>query len=232
MTPEDYTRIRSLFDQAMELPHADRSAFVAARVAGGDPIREQLSAMVDVGDDSTLLASAFVNGMLDHVRPPDNDLPSQIQNYKILRRLGQGGMGVVFLALRNDDVFHKVVALKVIGDVADSPEINLVQRFRRERQILAALDHPNIARILDGGNTEQGRPFYVMEYVAGSPIDEYCARMNAGIATRVRMMAQVCDAVEYLHNHGVAHRDIKPQNILVTLDGHVKLVDFGIAKVE
>jgi hypothetical protein len=141
-------------------------------------------------------------------------------------------MGVVYMALRNDDVFQKVVALKVIGDAAGLPDEHLVQRFKQERQILAELDHPNIARILDGGDTGDGHPFYVMEYVAGSRIDDYCARMNTDIATRVRMMAQVCDAVAYLHDHAIAHRDIKPHNILVALDGTVKLVDFGIAKVE
>ena len=232
MTPDDYERIRALFDRTMALPAGERRAFVERQMASGDPMRSELVAMVDAGDDSAFLASACTAGILDQVRPLDADLPSQIGNYKILRRLGQGGMGVVFLALRNDDVFHKVVALKVIGDIDDSPEINLVQRFRQERQILAGLDHPNIARILDGGSTDNGRPFYVMEYVAGSPIDEYCRRMNTDVPTRVRMIAQVCDAVDYLHAHAIAHRDIKPQNILVTLDGHVKLVDFGIAKVE
>jgi serine/threonine protein kinase len=232
MTPEDYSRIRNLFDRAMECPRADRRAFVDRELAPGDPIRSELLAMVDAGDDSAFLANAFVNGFLHLAQPPDETLPSQIGNYKILRRLGQGGMGVVFLALRNDDVFHKVVALKVIGDAEDSTEINLVQRFKQERQILAGLDHPNIARILDGGNTDDGRPFYVMEYVAGLPIDDYCTRMRTDVPTRVRMMAQVCDAVDYLHANAIAHRDIKPQNILVTAGGQVKLVDFGIAKVE
>ena len=232
MSGGDFARVRSLFDQAMDLPPGDRRAFLDREVPPGDPRRSELVAMVEAGDDSTFLADAFVNGVLDEARPADDDLPSQIGHYKILRRLGKGGMGVVFLALRNDDVFHKVVALKVIGDVADSPEMNLVQRFKQERQILAGLDHPNIARILDGGNTDAGRPFYVMEYVPGSPIDEYCAQMHVNVPTRVRMMAQVCDAVEYLHANAIAHRDIKPQNILVTLDGRVKLVDFGIAKVE
>ena len=232
MTPDDYQRIHALFDRTMALPTRERRAFVDREVPPGDPMRSELVAMVDAGDDSAFLASACAAGILDQVRPLDADLPSQIGNYKILRRLGQGGMGVVLLALRNDDVFHKVVALKVIGDIDDSPEINLVQRFRQERQILAGLDHPNIARILDGGSTDDGRPFYVMEYVAGSPIDEYCKRMNTDVPTRVRMMAQVCDAVDYLHAHAIAHRDIKPQNIMVTLDGQVKLVDFGIAKVE
>src|SRR6185295_15498403 len=133
------------------------------------------------------------------------------------------------------DVFKKVVALKVINvvnSVDGTAEAGFVARFKQERQILAGLDHPNIARILDGGNTEDGRPFYVMEYVAGSPIDDYCARVNADVPTRLRMITQVCDAVDYLHDHAIAHRDIKPANILVTADGRVKLVDFGIARVD
>jgi serine/threonine protein kinase len=216
----------------MELPPGDRRRFIGMHVPVGDPVRAELCDMVDAGDDSLFLANAFRAGVLDLVGLVDDDLPSQIGKYKILRALGRGGMGVVYLALRNDDVFHKVVALKVIGDATDSPASSLVERFKQERQILAGLDHPNIARILDGGNTDDGRPFYVMEYVAGSPIDEYCARMNTDVPARVRMMAQVCDAVDYLHNNAIAHRDIKPHNILVTVDGHVKLVDFGIAKVE
>src|SRR5204863_9944980 len=143
--------------------------------------------------------------------------------------IGRGGMGVVFLAVRNDDVFHKVVALKVIGN-APNPEF--VERFKKERQILAGIDHPNIARILDGGDTEDGRPFYVMEYVSGTPIDEHCARSNTLADERVRLAIQMCDAVEYLHERAIIHRDLKPSNILVTPEGQVKLLDFGIARVQ
>jgi serine/threonine protein kinase len=232
MTAEDYTRIRDLFDHAMTLPVSERRPFVDDKAPAGDPLRSELLAMVDAGDDSAFLAKAAAEGLLDAVRRGGRDLPSQIGNYKILRVLGRGGMGVVYLALRNDDVFRKVVALKVIGEALDAADTGHVERFKRERQILAGLDHPNIARILDGGNTDDGRPFYVMEYVAGSPIDQYCRKMNTDVPTRVRMMAQACDAIEYLHDNAITHRDIKPHNILVTLDGRVKLVDFGIAKVE
>ncbi len=232
MTAEEFARIRSLFDQAMELAPGQRRAFVDGHAPVGDPVHSQLLAMVEVGDDSAFLVNAFTAGLLETMAPADPNQPSQIGAYKILRVLGRGGMGVVYLALRNDDVFHKVVALKVIGAPAQSPDAGLVERFRQERQILAGLDHPNIARILDGGSTEDGRPFYAMEYVAGSPIDEYCARMQPDVPTRVRMMTQACDAIEYLHAHAITHRDVKPHNILVTLDGRVKLVDFGIAKVE
>jgi eukaryotic-like serine/threonine-protein kinase len=229
MTPREFERVRNLFDRAMALPPAERSQFVEAHAPHA--VRSELLAMVLAGDDSKFLANAVETGLFDQVRPA-GDTPSQIGPYKILRELGRGGMGVVYMALRNDDVFNKVVALKVIGDSALAAGIALVERFKQERQILAGLDHPNIARILDGGNTPDGRPFYVMEYVAGSPIDDYCARMNVDVPTRVRMMAQACDAIEYLHKNAIAHRDVKPHNILVTLDGRVKLVDFGIAKVE
>jgi len=231
MTPEDYLRVREVFDRAMALPVAERRRFVDAHSPAGDPMRTELLAMVEAGDDSAFLATAVTAGVFDEL-PAPADTPAQIGKYKILRVLGRGGMGVVYLALRNDDAFRKIVALKVIGDSLDPGDAAHVERFKRERQILAALDHPNIARILDGGNTDEGRPFYVMEYVAGAPIDEYCRRMNTDVPTRVRMMAQACDAIEYLHNNAVAHRDVKPQNILVTLDGRVKLVDFGIARVE
>ncbi len=150
--------------------------------------------------------------------------------YKLLRELGRGGMGTVYLAVRSDDVFSKVVALKVISLSASQGDF--VERFKQERQILAGLDHVHIARILDGGNTDDGRPFYVMEYVDGLPIDEYCDRAGAGVTSRVQLFIQVCDAVDYLHDQAIVHRDLKPSNIMVTADGQVKLLDFGIAKVQ
>ena len=165
-------------------------------------------------------------------RRPSRAAAFQIGNYKILRELGRGGMGVVYLALRNDDVFHKIVALKVIGGGGAPPRrISSSDSSRSGRSSPASII-PTSRGILDGGNTEDGRPFYVMEYVAGSPIDEYCSRVSADVPARVRMIADVCEAVEYLHAHAIAHRDIKPNNILVTPEGRVKLVDFGVAKVD
>jgi len=232
MTPDDYSRARALFDKAMDLPREDRHGFVDRNTPPEDPLRSELLAMVEAGDDSQFLATAVRSGVLEDLAADGRGPLFQVGNYKILRELARGGMGVVYLALRNDDVFHKIVALKVIGDGRSAIQANFVQRFKQERQILAGLDHPNIARLLDGGNTEDGRPFYVMEYVAGSPIDEYCSRVSADVPTRVRMIADVCAAVEYLHAHAIAHRDIKPSNILVTPEGRVKLVDFGVAKVD
>ena len=149
--------------------------------------------------------------------------------YRIVRPLGRGGMGAVYLAVRDDDQFHKEVAIKTLKFELEGG--SAVSRFRHERQILAHLEHPNIARLLDGGATEQGTPYIVLEYVAGVPIADWCEKQRLSIEQRLRLFRQVCDAVQYAHQHLIVHRDIKPGNILVTADGAPKLLDFGIAKL-
>jgi serine/threonine protein kinase len=149
--------------------------------------------------------------------------------YRLVRELGRGGMGVVYLAMRDDGAFRKNVAIKLLLREAVNEEFIL--RFKQERQVLAALDHPNIARILDGGDMPDGMPYYVMEYVDGLPLDEYCDQKSLSITERLRIFQQVCSAVEYLHENSIVHRDLKPGNILVSNDGSVKLLDFGIAKM-
>ncbi len=149
--------------------------------------------------------------------------------YKALKELGRGGMGRVYLAARADEQYQKRVAIKVIKAEVDRDEV--VSRFRRERQILASLDHPNISRFLDGGATEDGRPYFVMEYVEGMAIDQYCNRQGLSIPGRLKLFRQLCSAVEYAHRNLIVHRDIKPGNILVTAEGVPKLLDFGIAKL-
>ena len=149
--------------------------------------------------------------------------------YRIVQLIAEGGMGAVYQAVRVDDLYRKVVAVKVIrrgvfGEYA-------LQRFDIERQILAHLDHPNIAKLLDGGTTPDGRPFFVMDFIAGTPIDEYCDGHRLAIRERVDFFLTVCSAVHYAHQNLVIHRDLKPQNILVTEEGAVKLLDFGIAKL-
>jgi hypothetical protein len=144
--------------------------------------------------------------------------------------LGAGGMGVVYLAVRDDGAFRKNVALKLLRGNATSSD--MVQRFHQERQVLADLDHPNIARILDGGQTPDGLPYYVMDFVDGEPLDRYCDSQTLDLADRIRLFQQVVRAVQYLHEHLVVHRDLKHSNIMVTRDGVVKLLDFGIAKVQ
>jgi predicted Ser/Thr protein kinase/predicted negative regulator of RcsB-dependent stress response len=148
--------------------------------------------------------------------------------YRLRGRLGEGGMGAVFLALRDDGAFRKSVAVKILRRDQATPD--LVGRFQQERQVLANLDHGNIARILDGGQTDDGLPYYVMEYVEGVPLDKFCDQRKLDLPARVKLFLQICDAVQYLHQHLVVHRDLKPSNILVTAEGVVKLLDFGIAK--
>ncbi len=153
----------------------------------------------------------------------------RIGPYALLKRLGSGGMGAVYLAARADAEYQKLVAVKLALDSADNEEI--VARFRQERQTLASLDHPNIVRLIDGGSTEEGVPYLVMDYVEGEPITDYIGRQRVPLAGRLDLFLQVAAAVHYAHQHLVIHRDIKPGNVLVTADGTPKLLDFGIAKV-
>jgi serine/threonine protein kinase len=149
--------------------------------------------------------------------------------YRIVREIGRGGMGRVFLAERADQMFHKQVAIKLIKRGMDTDAV--VRHFRNEREILASLDHPNIARLLDGGSSRDGLPYFVMEYIQGQPIDCFCDERKYSVAERLRLFQKVCAAVAYAHQHLVIHRDIKRSNILVTPEGEPKLLDFGIARI-
>ncbi len=153
-------------------------------------------------------------------------VPKQVGVYTLEREISQGGMGVVYLASRTSD-FSKQVALKVLKRGMDTDA--LLRRFRREREILARLEHPNIARLLDGGALPDGRPYLVMEYVDGVPVTEHCRPLHIG--KRLRLFLQICEGVVCAHRSLVIHRDLKPANILVTEAGEVKLLDFGIAKL-
>lgn len=159
----------------------------------------------------------------------DETPPERIGSYRILRELGRGGMGMVYLAVRDDDKFHKRVAIKVIRKGMDTEDI--LKRFDQERQLLGAMNHPNIARLLDGGKTDDGRPFFVVEYVEGLALDKHCDSHRLKISERLDLFRIVCSAVHYAHQNLVVHRDLKPSNILVTSAGDVKLLDFGIAKL-
>src|SRR5262249_43409842 len=149
--------------------------------------------------------------------------------YRIVDTIGPGGMGAVYRATRDDKSFEKQVAVKILRVGTETPEA--LVRFRQERQILASLEHPNIARLIDGGDTADGQPYIVLEYVDGEPITEYCVRRNLPPRARLDLFLRVCTAVEYAHRSLIIHRDLKPGNILVTADGEPKLLDFGIAKL-
>lgn len=244
----NFTRVRQLFDHAIELPPQDRLAWLKQQCGQDEALLSQLAAMLPPGNDSFLAAPAtpppslIYPGAQPPLSPPpplavpsapapSNPNPSAhfIGPYRIVKRLGQGGMGIVFLAVRDDGAFRKNVALKLLLRDKVTPEF--IQRFKTERQVLAALDHPNIARILDGGDTPDGMPYYVMEYVQGAAVDAYCFQQQLPLNTRIGIFLQICAAVEYLHQNSILHRDLKPANILVSSEGTVKLLDFGIAKM-
>ncbi len=229
MQPDRFAHLHRLFEQALPLSPADREMFLRAVASDHPDLAQDLVQLLATHDKGTDRISQVPpgSGPQPQQRPTGN--PSMIfGSYLALRELGRGGMGTVYLAVRNDDAFRKTVALKVIR----SDDEDFVRRFKQERQILAALDHPHIARILDGGTTPDNRPYFVMEYVEGKQIDGYCDDTKAGLADRIRLFQQVLSAVQYLHDNNVIHRDLKPGNILVDRHGHAKLLDFGIAKVQ
>jgi len=225
METNRFIRLRKIFDEAILQPASEWESFLQ-RTCGNDATllteaRELLLAHLnDLNEASTRSTSA-------------GDASPRIRGigpYRIVRELGAGGMGVVYLAVRDDGAFRKTVAVKLLQRSRASA--SLIQRFHQERQVLANLDHPNIARLLDGGQTAEGLPYYVMEYIEGLTLDRFCDTQKLDLADRIRLFQQVVAAVQYLHNNLVVHRDLKHSNILVTADGQVKLLDFGIAKTQ
>jgi non-specific serine/threonine protein kinase/serine/threonine-protein kinase len=230
MTPERYQQVKQIFYQAVELPPADRGAFLAQNCLGDEELRRQVEMML--GSDTektTFLDAPAVKPVTRLFVPSEEDVPKRIGPYEIQREIGRGGMGAVFLASRADDQYRKQVAIKVV--LRERENTQVLERFRRERQILANLDHPNIALLLDGGATPEGLPYLVMEYVEGLPIDVFCDQNRLGVAARLRIFLTVCSAIQHAHQNLVIHRDLKPGNILVRNDATVKLLDFGIAKI-
>ena len=221
-----------LFDQALELPEADRARWLDQACAGNTPLREQVEALLraDAAAERFLELGALRCADLPLSTPEaDSTDGRRIGPYRVVRELARGGMGVVYLAERSDGQFEQRVALKLIKRGMDSDEIHL--RFLAERQILAQLNHPHIARLLDGGVSAEGQPYFAIEYVDGTAITAHCDARRLGIEERLRLFLDVCDAVRYAHQNLVVHRDLKPSNILVTVDGQAKLLDFGIAKL-
>jgi tetratricopeptide (TPR) repeat protein len=229
---ELWPRVRSIFHQCAELGPKTRIALLDRWCRDEPEVRAEV--------ESLLLAAQQPASILDGPAvlaawaPPEPDEPAswtgrRVGAYELVARIARGGMGEVYRAVRVDQQYEQQVAIKIIRPGLDSEP--LLARFRVERQILARLEHPNITRLLDGGMTAEGVPFLVMELVEGQPLDVYCQRREASIAERLSLVRTVCDAVQYAHQHLVVHRDLKPSNILVTSEGVVKLLDFGIAKV-
>ncbi|HKU77557.1 MAG TPA: serine/threonine-protein kinase [Pyrinomonadaceae bacterium] len=225
MSPETWQEIKRIFDAAVELTPSAQPAFLNS-TCRDDDVRREVERMLaadyaTVLDHSLLATHSFAEGARLEGR--------RIGRYRIVDEVGRGGMGAVFSAVRDDGQFDQKVAIKVILSGLNTDTI--ARRFRNERQILASLEHPNIARLLDGGMSDDGLPFYVMEFIEGEPIDDYCRTRELTLHARLDLFRQVCAAVSYAHRRLIVHRDIKPSNILVTPAGEVKLLDFGIAKV-
>ena len=230
MSPERWHELKDLFFEVLELPPEDRRGYLEN--AGRDP-----AIIADVED--LLKAEAETSPILDKKLESmdvllegiseDVFIGRMVDSYHILHKIGQGGMGAVYMAEQKEESFHRYVAMKVIRRGMDNEQV--IRRFNTERQILAALNHPNIGRLLDGGTSEDGTSYLVMEYIDGLPITEYCDSRKLPIWERLKLFKDVCSAVQYAHQNLVVHRDLKPSNILVTNEGVVKLLDFGIAKL-
>ncbi len=230
MDPLRWARLEHVCFEALERPAADRPGFLEAACRDDEAFRRDVDSLIaQLTRDPHFLEQPV--GDFKNLAPPVPvpEVPEQIGQYRIVRVLGKGGMGAVYLAEREADDVRPVVALKVILRGMDTEEV--LARFRLERRILASLDHPNIARLIDAAVTSDGRPYFVMEYVEGLPLTEYCERHALPVDRRLQLFQVICGAVQHAHQHFVVHRDLKPRNILVTADGTPKLLDFGIGKV-
>lgn len=227
-----WREIERIFYETLELPEPQRADFLAQACNGDATLQREVNSLLAAHQEAHgFLASADVPLSAKQVlqRPTTNGGTQRIGPYQLLHELAQGGMGTVWLAERADEQYKQKVAIKLLKTGANNPDI--AHRLRHERQILADLNHPNIARLLDGGTTESGQPYLVMEYIEGMPIDAYCREQQLTLRARLQLFRQVCAAVQYAHQHLIIHRDLKPANILVTTDGTPKLLDFGIAKL-
>ncbi len=232
MSPDErWQQLERLFLEASELAPADQDSFLSSHCDTDKQMRDELAAMLASDDlDSGDFVGSIVQREAFRVTAATPHSRRRIGPYRVARNLGSGGMGAVYLAVRDDDHYSKEVAVKMLRTgLAD--EAAHTARFRTERQILAGLEHPNIARLLDGGTSEAGEPYLVMEYVPGQTITDYCSSHNLSNSAKVALFCQVCDAVNYAHQKLIIHRDLKPANILVTYGGVPKLLDFGIAKL-
>jgi len=233
MDSREWNTIKELFSEAIKLPAEQQQQFVKHACKGNIELEKKILAMIFSESDekkSNFFDKAISNQVTSLLNERFGvEIGEKIGSYLIESQIGQGGMGKVYLGKRADETFQQNVAIKIISDQNISQQS--IQRFETERQILANLEHPNIARLIDGGTTEKGLPYIVMEYVKGKPLTDYCISNRLKLEERLRLFSQVCSAINYAHQNLVIHRDIKPSNILVTESGEVKLLDFGIAKL-
>ena len=228
MERDRWQKVRRALDGALAATPEARPAILDRLCHGDSALRQEVESMIFAFDQGAASLEP---------RPPaaapapadDSPLPRRLVPYLLLDPIGEGGMATVYRACRNDDAYRQEVAVKVLRRGWDSAE--LLRRIRSERQILAGLDHPHIAKLLDGGSTEDGRPYLVLQYVHGEPIDRYCEVRKLPLGARLDLFLELCGAIEFAHQNLVVHRDLKPSNVLVTEEGRVKLLDFGIAKI-
>jgi len=236
---EHWRRVNALLGPALKFPSEEVDEYLRGACAGDEDLRLEVLSLVKADQAAgDFMEVAVEGGALDLVAArglevdrdhPEARLGQRIGSYRLDRTLGSGGMSTVFLGVRADDRFEKQVAVKVLKRGMDTDEV--LHRFRQERQILASLDHPNIARLLDASSTDDGLPAFVLEHVEGLPVATYCDRHRFGVRERIELFRTICVAVQYAHQNLVVHRDLKPSNVLVTEEGVVKLLDFGIAKI-
>jgi serine/threonine-protein kinase len=226
--PEKWDQVKELFALALERDPENRSSFLRQACAGDDTLRSEVESLLSSFDGAdTFLEDGPIADLVS--AQSRAMMGKRIGAYRVLREIGQGGMAVVYLGERDDQSYRKQVAIKMVKPGIDTEQV--LSRFRNERQTLAALDHANIVKLLDGGTSEEGLPYLVMEYVEALPIDQYCDLHRFSIDERLRLFREVCSAVQYAHEKLVIHRDLKPANILIAKDGAPRLLDFGIAKL-
>jgi serine/threonine protein kinase/tetratricopeptide (TPR) repeat protein len=231
MEPERWRQIEGLFQSALDCEPGHRAAFLDSACGSDTSLRQEVESLLASYEKGGFTETpALAEGIKLLEESEARLLVGQnIGPYRVIRKIGQGGMGAVYLAARADEAFQKEVAIKLIKRGQDTEDV--IRRFRSERQILASLDHPNITRLLDGGTTEDGLPYFVMEYIQGEPIDKYCDAHKLNTTGRLKLFQSVCAAVHHAHQNLVIHRDIKSGNILVTTEVAPRLLDFGIAKL-
>jgi serine/threonine protein kinase/tetratricopeptide (TPR) repeat protein len=234
MKADRWKAVEDLFHRALDIPEDQRAAFIEANSGGDEDLAREVKSLIssDTAAATGSFAAAAVKKALFNFHAVETAATSpgrKVGPYRLVKEIGRGGMGSVYLATRDDDTYEKKVAIKLVRRGMDTDFI--LARFRRERQILAQLEHPNIARLLDGGATDDGLPYLVMEYVQGVSISEYAQSNELSLEQRLKLFLQICDEVEYAHRNFVVHRDLKPGNILVDDKGVPKLLDFGISKL-
>ena len=230
MTPERRLQVEEIFLAALDRTPEERERFVSEACGNDARLKREVETLL-LQNESGSLQKPFSAETVLLEKDVDDDpmIGRRLGAYRIERELGRGGMGTVYEAARVDNEFQKRAAIKLVKRGMDTDFV--LRRFRKERQILAALDHPNIALLMDGGTTDDGLPYFVMEFIEGQPLYRYCDAKQLSITERLQLFLSICDALHYAHQMQVVHRDIKPSNVLVTLEGVPKLLDFGIAKL-